>query len=68
MSTVYQYTLLIDYGEAFHSFPDQAVIHVMRQYGVEDKNINILKETYKRGMTQIRIEMLGSKIRIIKGV
>ena len=57
----------VDYEKAFDSIQHQAVFDALRRYGVEEKYINILKETYKGGTAQIRTEMLSRKISIIKG-
>jgi len=58
----------VDYEKAFDSIQHQAVFDALRQNCVEEKYINILKETYKGGTAQIRTEMLSRKISIMKGV
>ena len=58
----------VDYEKAFDSIQHKAVFDALRQHGVEEKYINILKETYRGGTAQIRTEKLSRKISIMKGV
>ena len=62
------YMAFVNYEKAFDSIQHQAVFDALRRHGVEEKYINILKETYKGGTAQIRTEMLSRKISIMKGV
>jgi len=62
------YMAFVDYEKVFNSIQHQAVFDALRRHGVEEKYINILKETYKGGTAQIRTEMLSRKISIMKGV
>jgi len=39
----------VDYEKAFDSIQHKAVFDALRQHGVEEKYINILKETYRGG-------------------
>ena len=40
----------------------------LRAHGVQEKDINIIKETYTKWTVQIRTEKLSGKIKIMKGV
>ncbi|XP_037790458.1 uncharacterized protein LOC119585806 [Penaeus monodon] len=61
------YMVIVDYEKAFDSIQHKAVFEALKQHGVEDKYINILKETYKEGTAQVRTDILGRKIPIMKG-
>uniref|UniRef100_A0A3P9MPT2 ribonuclease H n=1 Tax=Oryzias latipes TaxID=8090 RepID=A0A3P9MPT2_ORYLA len=58
----------VDYEKAFDSILHKAVIEALEQHSVEEKYINILKETYDGGTAQVRNESLSRKIKIMKGV
>ena len=56
----------VDYEKAFDSIQHRAVFEALRKHGVQEKYINIIKETYTEGTAQVRTEKLGGKI--MKGV
>ena len=58
----------VDYTKAFDSIQHTAVFEALRVHGVQEKYINIIKETYTEGTAQIRTEKLSGKIKIMKGV
>ena len=58
----------VDYANAFDSIQHRAVFEALRVHGVQEKYINIIKETYAEGTAQIRTEKLSGKIKIMKGV
>ena len=59
----------VDYEKAFDSVLHKAVFfEALKQHSVEEKYINILKETYDGGTAQVRNESLSRKITIMKGV
>ena len=58
----------VDYEKAFDSIQHRAVFEVLRAHGVQEKYINIVKETYAEGTAQRRREKLSGKIKIMKGV
>eukprot|EP00794_Sanderia_malayensis_P004319 gene4318-4893_t len=62
------YMAFVDYENAFDSILHKAVFGVLRQHSVEEKYINILKETYDGGTAQVRNESLSRKFKIMKGV
>uniref|UniRef100_A0A3P9HMW9 ribonuclease H n=1 Tax=Oryzias latipes TaxID=8090 RepID=A0A3P9HMW9_ORYLA len=62
------YMAFVDYEKAFDSILHKAVFEALKQHSVEEKYINILKETYDGGTAQIRNESLSRKIKIMKGV
>ena len=58
----------VDYEKAFDSIQHKAVFTALKHHGVQEKYINVLKETYRGGTAQIRTESLSEKINILKGV
>ena len=62
------YMAFVDYAKAFDSIQHRAVFEALRVHGVQEKYINIIKETYTEGTAQIRTEKLSGKIKIMKGV
>ena len=62
------YMAFVDYEKAFDSIQHRAVFEALRAHGVQEKYINIIKETYAEGTAQIRTEKLSGKIKIMKGV
>ena len=58
----------VDYEKAFDSIQHKAVFEALKQHSVEEKYINILKETYDGGTAQVRTESLSRKIKIMTGV
>ena len=58
----------VDYEKAFNSIQHEAVFRALQWHGVQEKYINILKETYRGGTAQIRTETLSRKINIMKGI
>ena len=62
------YMAFVDYEKAFDSIQHRAVFEALRAHGVQEKYINIIKETYADGVAQIRTERLSGKIKIVKGV
>ena len=58
----------VDYEKAFDSVLHKAVFEALKQHSVEEKYINILKETYDGGTAQVRNESLCRKVKIMKGV
>ena len=56
------YMTCVDYAKAFDSIQQRAVFEALRVHGVQEKYINIIKETYTDGKAQIRTERLGGKI------
>ena len=58
----------VDYEKAFDSIQHKAVFRALQRYDVQEKYINILKETYRGGTGQIRTETPSKKINIMKGV
>ena len=58
----------VDYEKAFDSIQQNAVFSALKQHAVQEKYINVLKETYRGGTAQIRTEFLSEKISIMKGV
>uniref|UniRef100_A0A3B3HG01 ribonuclease H n=1 Tax=Oryzias latipes TaxID=8090 RepID=A0A3B3HG01_ORYLA len=62
------YMAFVDYEKAFDSILHKAVFEALKQHSIEEKYINILKETYDGGTAQIRNESLSRKIKIMKGV
>lgn len=58
----------VDYEKAFDSIQHPAVFGALKNQGVEEKYINIIKETYKNGTAQVRTESLSRKFNILKGV
>ena len=61
------YMAFVDYEKAFYS-NIRAVFEALRGHGVQEKYINIIKETYPDGTAQIRTEKLSGKKKHIKGV
>ena len=65
------YTLcmaFVDYEKAFDSIKHRAVFEALKAHGVQEKYIDIIKETYADRTAQIRTEKLSGKIKIMKGV
>ena len=62
------YMVFVDYAKAFDSIQHRAVIRVLGVCGVQDKYINIIKETYTEGTAQVRKKMHSGKIKIMKEV
>ena len=62
------YTAFVDYKKAFDSIQHSAVFEALRVHSVQEKYINIIKETYIEGTAQIGTAMLSGKIKIRKGV
>ena len=62
------YMAFIDYEKAFDSIQHRAVFEALRTHGVQEKYINIIKETYTEGTAQIKTEKLSERIKIMKGV
>ena len=62
------YMAFVDYEKAFDSIQHRAVFKALRKHGVEEKCINIIKETYTEGTIQVRTENLSGKIKIMKGI
>ena len=62
------YMAFVYYTKAFDSIQHRAVFETLRVYGVQEKYINIIKETYTEGIAQIRTKKLTGKIKIMKGV
>ena len=62
------YMAFVDYEKAFDSIQHRAVFEALRAHGVQEKYINIMKETYADGTAQIRTEKLSGKTKIMKGV
>ena len=62
------YMAIVDYEKAFDSIQHRAVFEALRPHGVQEKYVNIIKETYAEGTAQIRTEKLGGKIKITKEV
>ena len=58
----------VDYEKAFDSIQHGTVFEALRVHGVQEKYINIIKETYAEGTAQIRTEKLSGKMKIMKGV
>ena len=58
----------VDYEKAFDSIQLGAVFEALNVHGVQEKYINIIKETYADGTAQIRTEKLTGRIKIMKGV
>ena len=58
----------VDFEKAFDSIQHMAVFTALKQHGVQEKYINVPKETYRGGTAQIRTESLSDKINILKGV
>ena len=58
----------VDYEKAFDSVLHKAVFEALKQHSVEERYINILKETYDGGPAQVGNESLSRKIKIMKGV
>ena len=58
----------VDYTKAFDSIQHRAVFEALRVHSIQEKYINIIKETYAEGTAQIRTEQLSGKIKIMKGV
>ena len=58
----------VDYEKAFDSVQHTAVFEALRKHGVQEKYINIIKETYTEGTAQVRTEKLSRKIMIMKGI
>ena len=50
------YMAFIDYEKAFDSIQHRAVFEALRTHGVQEKYINIIKETYTEGTAQIKTE------------
>ena len=46
----------------------EQLFEALRAHGVQEKYINIIKETYTEGTAQIRTEKLSGRIKIMKGV
>ena len=62
------YMAFVEYAKAFDSIQQRAGFQALRVHGVQEKYINIIKETYTEGTAQIRTEKLSGKIKIMKGV
>uniref|UniRef100_A0A3P8U2M2 ribonuclease H n=1 Tax=Amphiprion percula TaxID=161767 RepID=A0A3P8U2M2_AMPPE len=62
------YMAFVDYEKAFDSIQHKAVFKALKQHGVEDNYINILKETYDGGTAQVRTDTVSRKICVMKGV
>ena len=58
----------MDYTKAFDSIQHRGVFEALTVHGVQEKYINIIKETYAEGTAQIRTRKLSGKIKITKGV
>ena len=58
----------VDFAKAIDSIQHRAVFEALRVHGIQEKHINIMKETYAEGTAQIRTEKLSGKIKIMKGV
>ena len=62
------YMAFVDYAKAFDSIQHRAVFKALKVHGVQEKYINIIKETYAEGTAQIRTKKLSGNIKIMKGV
>ena len=58
----------VDYEKAFDSIHHRAAFEALRAHDVQEKYLNIIKETYADGTALIRTEKLSGKIMIMKGV
>ena len=58
----------VNYADAFDSIQHRAGFEALRVHGVQEKYINIIKETYTEGTTQMRTEKLSGTIKMMKGV
>ena len=58
----------VDYEKAFHYIQHRAAFETLRKHGVQEKYINIFKETHTEGTAQARTEKLSGKIKIMKGI
>ena len=64
----YIFFLHFFYAKAFDSIQHRAVFEALRVHGVQEKYINIIKETHAKGTAQKRKENLTCKLKIMKGV
>ena len=62
------YMAFVDYTKAFDSIQHRAVFEALKVQGVQEKYMNIIKETYAEGTPQIRTDKLSGKIKIMRGV
>ena len=62
------YMAFVDYAKAIDSIQHRAVFEALGVHGVQEKYINIIKDTYTEGTAQIRTEKLSGKIEIMEGV
>ena len=62
------YMAFVHCEKAFDSIQQRAVFEALRAHGVQEKYINIIKETYAEGTAQLRTEKLSGKTKIMKGV
>ena len=60
------YMSFVNYTKAFDSIQHRGVSEVLRVHGVQEKYINIIKETYAEGTAQIKTEKLSGNIKIMK--
>ena len=62
------YMAFVDYEKAFDFIQHRAVFEALRARDVQEKYINIIKETYAEGTAQLRTENLSGKINIMQGI
>ena len=60
------YMAFVDYKKAFDSIQHRAVFEALRVHGVQEKYVNIIKETCTKGTAQIRTRKLSGNIKIMK--
>ena len=58
----------MDYTKSFDSTQHRAVFEALGVHGVQEKYIDIIRETYTEGTAQLRTKKLSGKIKIMKGV
>ncbi|PZC84828.1 hypothetical protein B5X24_HaOG203818 [Helicoverpa armigera] len=62
------YVAFIDYKKAFDSISHNGIWEALRSQNINEKYINILKNIYKSSTSRVKLDRVGNRIRINRGV
>ena len=65
---IHLYMAFIDYEKAYDSISHEAIFRAMRNQGIDQVYINIIRDAYTNRTAQIQTDVLSRKIDINKGV
>lgn len=62
------YVAFIDYKKAFDSISHESIWETLKSLNIKDKYINILKSIYDNSTSRVKLDRVGDKINIKRGV